>query len=1025
MSTFVRQFGAIGWRTMLITSLSIASASAQEQGAGRGMQNRPASAPTTASASAAGAPASATMTNRAPASQPAPPARIPLSFSNTPLSEIAKFLTERMGKPVIVAKEVQNIQVTLVNPKPVPIEEALDILATALHEAGVAIEERERTVHLIPIAQVSRAQIRTVPADVDLATIKPASQIVRKIFEVKHYDPTKLVDVLKPLSPSYGHITAEPASGKLIVVATVEQLRVMAQVIAELDRPDVSGGELRVFPVEHVDVYEIIPMLQKLIAGYLGAEVKTITSGGPEGGPPSGGPPPAPSGEGRRSGPGDPSGTTPAPAGAILVKGEKKPVLIIPEPRRKSIVIAAPSNVLGQVDVWIKSLDQEKPPSAQEEIVEVRYGNAQDLAAQLTTMLGNIPDESLRSALRVFPFAGSGRLMIVGSEKNRQMVKEWLREIDVPPGERVTRTFNLRNADAQQITDNIKELFQDGTGSRGFSIFDYYDDYYSSRRRTAVDRTKVTVTANTRNNSVTVASSPEMMERIAKQIEEWDRPLEGDEAAPRIFHLKCADPDKTKTLLESLFTKKDRPILDWFGRMTSSESMATPVGRLFGQFRFEAYPETGKLIVVSKNAENYAVIEKMIEEIDRPQTVGLPRIIQLKFADAETLAEQLNALLNAPGTPTSILRRGHLGTFLESTDKQSPFNSNADQTRNPQDQQNRQSTPAQMQFWWQNPPADIKVKQPSNLVGKLRIVPNVEQNSLLVVAPEEYADAIDKFVRDLDKPGYQVLVRAVIAEITLNDSMSLGFRFSTDTSAFTTGDSLITENALRGLLTYDYKDQFGTHHTLSLNVPVNNLLSVLGKVTNLKIKSEPKILTADNVEAQFFDGQDVPFIKNTLTSDVGSQTQAFDYRAVGMRLRVRPHITKEKNVDLTVNLEVSNIVPGQTLFGGAIIDRRETTTRIVLEDGRTFLISGIIREQEGAIVRRIPGLGDIPGLGELFKHREITKVNTELLVFLTPYVIGPQDPRGPIESEPQNRLEHQFPPQGGVEDVKKPAKIPA
>ncbi|HOW68981.1 MAG TPA: secretin N-terminal domain-containing protein [Phycisphaerae bacterium] len=1016
MSSFVRKCSVIGWLALTIVGLDITLADAQGQ---QSTQDRPASAP-------AAAPASATRV--APASQPATPARIPISFSNTPLSEIAKFLTERMGKPVIVAKEVQSTQVTLVNPKPIPVEEALDILATALHEAGVAIEERERTIHLIPIAQVSRAQIRTVPADVDLATVKPASQIIRKIFEVKHYDPTKLVDVLKPLTPSYGHITAEPSTGRLIVVAAVEQLKVMAQVIAELDRPDVSGGELRVFPVEHVDVYEIIPLLQKLIAGYLGSEVKTITSGGTEGSPSPGGPPSGSPSDGRRpgGGPSDQSSAAPASAGAILVKGEKKPVLIIPEPRRKSIVVAAPSNVLAQVEVWMKSLDQEKPPSAQEEIVEVRYGNAQDLATQLTAMLSNIPDETLRSALRIFPFAGSGRLMIVGSEKNRRMVKEWLKEIDVPPGERVTRTFNLKNADAQQITDNIKELFQDSTGSRGYSIFsDYYDDYYSSRRRSTTDRTKVTVTANTRNNSVTVASSPEMMERIAKQIEEWDRPLAGDEAAPRIFHLKCADPDKTKTLLESLFTKKDRPILDWFGRMTSSDAQATPVGRLFGQFRFEAYPETGKLLVVSKNPENYTVIEKMIEEIDRPQTVGLPRIIQLKFADAETLAEQLNALLNAPGTPTSILRRGHLGTFMESTDKQSPFNSNTDQARNPADQQNKQSTPTQMQFWWQNPPADIKVKQPSNLVGKLRIVPNVEQNSLLVVAPEEYAEAIDKFVRDLDKPGYQVLVRAVVAEITLNDSMSLGFRFSTDTSAFTTGDSLITENALRGLLTYDYKDQFGTHQTLTLNVPVNNLLSLLGKVTNLKIKSEPKILTADNVEAQFFDGQDVPFIKNTLTSDVGSQTQAFDYRAVGMRLRVRPHITKEKNVDLTVNLEVSNIVPGQTLFGGAIIDRRETTTRIVLEDGHTFLISGIIREQDGTIVRRFPGLGDIPGLGELFKHRETTKVNTELLVFLTPYVIGPQDPRGPIESVPQDRLERQFPSGGGVEDVQKPEVVPA
>ena len=128
---------------------------------------------------------------------------------------------------------------------------------------------------------------------------------------------------------------------------------------------------------------------------------------------------------------------------------------------------------------------------------------------------------------------------------------------------------------------------------------------------------------------------------------------------------------------------------------------------------------------------------------------------------------------------------------------------------------------------------------------------------------------------------------------------------------------------------------------------------------------------------------------------------------MGIKLQVRPHITKERRVDLTINLEISSIVPGRTLFGGAIVDRRETTTRVILEDGHTFLISGILREVEREITRRIPGLGDIPLLGELFKHKETAIVNTETLVFLTPYVIGPDDPRDPIEAVPLERMRQQ------------------
>jgi general secretion pathway protein D len=971
--------------------------------------------PAAASADVSLKPAAETQPATAPSTQPtttsvasAPtqppeeekPKLVPISFSGASMNDVAKFLTDQLGKPIIISKDVASIQVNLMNPKPLPKEDALAILATALHEVGVAIEERLQTVHLIPIAQVSQSQIPTVGADDDLAGISPPSQIIRKIFNVHHADPARLVEVAKPLLPSYGIITADTGAGKLMAVATVERLRVIESIIREVDTPGVAGGELRVFNIKHVDVYEVIPLLEKLIAGYLGVDVKAISATG-------GGGAPRPSDRERMMMPGGGSGGPSPSPGAVMVKAEKTPVLLIPEPRRSAIVVAAPANVLAQIETWLIHLDQPKPPAVQTDIVEVQYGDAEELVNQLNSMLASYPDEGLRSALKLFPFATSRRIMLVGSEQNRSIVKSWMKEIDIPDtGVRVTKTFVLENADAQQVSENIKELFGESSTRR----YSYY--YYYSRGGES-ERDKVTVTYNMRNNSVTVVAAPETMTRIEKQIKEWDQPLSGEEAKPRIFELRYADPDKTRELLDSLFTKKEQNNMMpywWYDDMP--EASASPVGRLFGQFRFEAYPDTGKLIVVSKNEENYRVIEEMIAEIDRPQTVGIPRIIQLKFADAETLAEQLNALLNAPGTPASILRRSLTGTFEDTGEMESPFQrnqqGNVQSSRNPQQQQ---AGTGVMQFWWQNPPSDmIKTRQPSNLVGKLRIVPNVEQNLLMVAAPEEYADAIENFIAELDRPGQQVLIKAVIAEVTLEDAMSLGYRFSTDTGAFVSGDPLLTDNALSGIFTYDWLDVHDKRHTFTFSMDVNNLLSLLGRVTDLKIKSEPKVFTADNVEAEFFDGQDVPFISSTQTTDVGGQTQGFEYKPVGIRLRVRPHITKERNIDLTVNLLVSSIIPGRTLFGGAIVDRRETTTRIVLEDGKTFLISGILREEDREIIRRVPGLGDIPILGEIFKHREMAKVNSELLIFLTPHVIGPQGPYEPVESEPLDRMHRHFPP---------------
>src|SRR5690606_982576 len=131
----------------------------------------------------------------------------------------------------------------------------------------------------------------------------------------------------------------------------------------------------------------------------------------------------------------------------------------------------------------------------------------------------------------------------------------------------------------------------------------------------------------------------------------------------------------------------------------------------------------------------------------------------------------------------SILRRGQSGYFRELEDRGSPYSDDAQAPGQPRPQQAQQrgAAPGEMQFWWQNPPSDlVKNRQPSNLVGKLRIVPNVEQNLLLVVAPTEFADDIEEFVSTLDRPGQQVLIKALIAEITHDDTISLGYRFSTD-----------------------------------------------------------------------------------------------------------------------------------------------------------------------------------------------------------------------------------------------------
>jgi general secretion pathway protein D len=212
-------------------------------------------------------------------------------------------------------------------------------------------------------------------------------------------------------------------------------------------------------------------------------------------------------------------------------------------------------------------------------------------------------------------------------------------------------------------------------------------------------------------------------------------------------------------------------------------------------------------------------------------------------------------------------------------------------------------------------------------------------------------------------------------------------------------DPRLADGAIGGSTNVDFNRLFGGAfavggNTFGQNLPhanlnVSALLQLLMRKYHLTILLEPKLYTADNQEAEFFDGQDVPYQKQSQSSPEGtSLTRTFDYTAVGNRLRIRPHITQEGDVDLTVNLEISRIVPGETTLGNFLFDRRETTTHVILHDGQTVMLSGIVHQEESNDVRKLPLLGDIPLVGPaLFRSTDKAKYNRELIAFITPRVV--------------------------------------
>jgi len=194
--------------------------------------------------------------------------------------------------------------------------------------------------------------------------------------------------------------------------------------------------------------------------------------------------------------------------------------------------------------------------------------------------------------------------------------------------------------------------------------------------------------------------------------------------------------------------------------------------------------------------------------------------------------------------------------------------------------------------------------------------------------------------------------------------------------------------------------------TLNATSSINIFLQALSEKTKVRILQEPVVFTADNQEASFFEGQDVPVLVNAQLTPQGGTTETTEYQAVGIGLNVRPRITANGYVDLEINLEISNIdIAASVGQASPTFDRRETTTQVIIKDGQTILISGILRDQESKVIRKVPLLGDLPLIGALFTSVDYQTTRTELIAFVTPFIVeNPDENDENFNTEARRRL---------------------
>lgn len=287
--------------------------------------------------------------------------------------------------------------------------------------------------------------------------------------------------------------------------------------------------------------------------------------------------------------------------------------------------------------------------------------------------------------------------------------------------------------------------------------------------------------------------------------------------------------------------------------------------------------------------------------------------------------------------------------------------------------------------------------------GKLNIQADESSNSLVISAPPDVMRDLEAVIRQLDVRRAQVMVKAVIAEVSTDTSRELGVQWGYDASATGGAVGLIDFNGMMsGIAQYAAGTSssppslnganLGIGKTLSDGTVYGALIKALSGDANNNILSTPTLVTLDNEEAEITIGQNVPFITGSYTSTGSSSTPSNPFQTVqredvGLTLNITPQINEGNSVRMEISQEVSSISGSAASTVDLITNKRAIKTTVMVDDGDVLVLGGLIDDQLIESEQRVPLLGDIPILGWFFSYRSTQKVKRDLMVFLHPRIM--------------------------------------
>jgi general secretion pathway protein D len=475
-------------------------------------------------------------------------------------------------------------------------------------------------------------------------------------------------------------------------------------------------------------------------------------------------------------------------------------------------------------------------------------------------------------------------------------------------------------------------------------------------------------------NTVIITDMQSNIQRLAKILKQIDQPGVGQQIS--IIPLQNADAAKLVTLMTNLFktTAPPRP-------QAGAAADKPPV--------IVADERTNMVVILASEVDTLR-IKNLVALIDKetPRGRGRINVYYCEHASAEDLAKVLQEIPSQQGGAGSVGGAGGTGAGAPS----------------------KSATAV--------------------VLGKVQINADKATNSLIVMADKEDYEVVEAVIKKLDIPRSMVYIESLIMEVNAQKSLDIGIRwqlfedtrinnnraaygggFSGTGTAQSAAAGLVNPTGLAlGMLTEPF--------TIG-GVTVSNITAIINAVKtddDFRILSTPQVLTTDNEEARITVGENRPYQTRATTDVSGGTYESFEYKDVGKILKITPHVSEGRNVRLKLSLEVTNIDRVATLATSAtrpVTQKRTIDTTVLVQDNHTIVIGGLIDDSRNDNETKVPGLGDIPLLGWLFKTQSKGDQKTNLYVFLTPRVI-----KSPAEAD--RILSEKRPPPDNI-----PAKMKA